>query len=982
MRAHRVVRLLAAAAALTSCAVLYAQTGPRTRVVSVSRGTSMAAAVSPDGSRLVIDLQGALWTLPRSGGKAVRITTASNEARQPAWSPDGKRIAFQGYGNGGWDIWTINSDGTGAVAVTTGPFDDREPHWSPDGSRLAFSSDRSGNYDIWVLELRSGELRRITSDESNEFTPAWSPDGQRIAFAAPNRTPAGIYAATLDGNVQPVAPASGTLGAPAWASESGQIVFSALSNGVTRLMLGERELSTNEDVFPFRAQWAPAAGGKPSLIYTADGQIKERPDGGAGSVRVIPFQAELSVSRAAYTPRQHDFDSTAPRRVVGILRPQLSPDGQQVAFSALGDLWLARRGGKPTRLTDDAHVDTDPAWSPDGKSLSYASDREGSMDIWVRDVATRAERRITTTSDPEMQPVWSPDGTRIAFVTVMSASAGQLSVVNVATGAVTRLIGTTNGPISPGWSADGRTVFASVLRPYSSRFREGVNEVVAVPAEGGTPRPIPLAPNRSIGKRAEGPAWSPDGRHLATVLDGELHVIPLTPAGDAAGAPRALAAGLADQVSWSADSRSVLYSENDRLMIAPIDGGSAREFPLDFTYVRAVPSRTYVIHAGRLVDGASPNPRDNMDVVVSRNRITRVVPHSDGEHQGQVVDASGLTVMPGLIEAHGHYAAEYGERFDSIHLAYGITSVRSPGGHPYSSVAEHESVDSGRRPGPRLFFAGYLMDGNRIYYPMAGAAPTAAAVDREIERARRLRFDFIKTYVRLPDALQQRAIDGAHRIGIPVSSHEVYPAGEFGVDSVEHFAATSRRGYSPKQSPLRIAYEDVTRIVSASGMTVTPTLTLTRARTSIIESPALRGEPRWQLQPAWVRVPFESATVNPAETASQRIETLMDYHKAGVKILAGTDSPLVPYGTSLHLELEYYVKAGLTPFEALQAATINIARALHVDRDLGTVEAGKLADLAIVEGNPLADIRATRNLRMVVANGAVMTIDELTRSAR
>ncbi len=954
-----------------------------TRTVMVSQGTSMAAAVSPDGARIAIDLQGALWVLPAAGGPASRITDTLHDARQPAWAPDGERIAFQSYRHGTWDIWIINADGSNATAVTTGPFDDREPHWSPDGSRLAFSSDRSGNYDIWTLELATGAVSRLTRDEGNEYWPAWSPNGREVAFVASREIGRGIRAVDLAGTERTLVASDQTAGAPAWTPDGRTVAFSTFGGGATRLFVGEREISATEDVFPFRPQWTRAS----SLVYTADGHIKERATLDVdGSPRVVPFRAALSVTRAAYTPRPRDFDTTSPRRALGILRPSPSPEGDRIVFAALGDIWTARRGETPTRLTSDRPVDTDPAWSPDGKSIAYASDRHGSFDVFVRTLADGSERRVTAAPAAEMSPTWSPDGARLSVVSFSGLASGRLSVITLATGAIRPVLETT-GPLSAGWSPDGRTIYVSVLRPYSSRFREGVDQVLAIPAEpggGSGERSITLVPDVSTGKRGEGPAWSPDGRHVAVVLDGQLHVIPLTPAGEPAGPPRALTTAAADQLSWTADSRSVLFSENDRVKVAPIGGGEAREWPLDLTYSPLVPDGSFVVHAGRLIDGVRADAQEQVDIVIARNRITRVVAHADAQHHGRVVDASSLTVLPGLMEAHAHYAAEYGQRFGLVHLAYGITSVRSPGGHPYASVEAREAAEAGRRPGPRLFAAGYLVDGTRIYYPMGTPAPTEPAIDREIDRARLLKLDLFKTYVRLPDALQQHAIDVAHRIGIPVSSHEVHPAAAFGIDSVEHLAATSRRGYSPKQSLLGRTYEDVTALVSGAGMSITPTLALGGlVRRAIGASPEVTADTRWQLLPEWTRAPFEASRAAPAAPGSpQPGRTMMAYHTAGARIIAGTDAPIVPYGIALHIELEQYVLAGMTPFEVLRSATINVARALNVDRDLGSVEPGKLADLTIVDGNPLADIRATRNVRMVMVNGVLHRVEDLKLAAQ
>jgi hypothetical protein len=165
-----------------------------------------------------------------------------------------------------------------------------------------------------------------------------------------------------------------------------------------------------------------------------------------------------------------------------------------------------------------------------------------------------------------------------------------------------------------------------------------------------------------------------------------------------------------------------------------------------------------------------------------------------------VVDASDLTVMPGLTEFHSHLQKDYGAAQGRAWLAFGITTVRSPGNTPYEAVEDREANEAGVRPGPRVYGTGYLMEWNRVYYKMGIAISNVSQFEMELQRAKVLEHDLIKSYVRLPDLQQKRMVEFAHSIGVPVATHEIFPAAMVGVDNTEHTAATSRRGYSPKQA--------------------------------------------------------------------------------------------------------------------------------------------------------------------------------------
>jgi Tol biopolymer transport system component len=963
--------------------------------VTVGEGTSMSVAVSPDHRLLAIDLQGSIWTLPVSGGDATRITDVFNDARQPAWSPDGKWITFFGYRDGGYDLWSVAPDGSHQHKLTWGPFDDREPAWSHDGTRIAFSSDRGdplgSSYNVWTLDVRSGELRQLTNDPSDGYMPSWSPDDREIAFASARDGARSVWIVNVgDGRQRKMASvAAGTVDAPSW-SPGGRLVYHVVDGGGSRLESEGRSLTGSENAFPFRVSWLSGT----EFFYVSDGRIRKRAID-AAAAETVAFRATLQVTRPEYVRRKRDFDSAVPRQVLGLVRPVISPDGTRIAFAAVGDIYVMPVGGAPVNLTKDRALDTDPAWSPDGTQLVYSSDRNSEhLQLWIRDMRTGQSRQATHLTTQPQGATWSPDGRRIAFFDVTGMwRVAQISVLDVATGTVTKVHDTLAQPGIPTWSPDGKRLALAEVAPMSRRFREGTNQILTFPTtEVTNPTPptspaFPIAPTDrwiapvptlSIDSRGGcGPVWSPDGTKMAAIYEGVLAVWPVTPTGEPLGPPRHMTTESAHAPSWAGDSRHILYQSLDKLRLVDIETGETRDVPVDLKYTPDVPKGRIVLHAGTLVDMKSATPRTGMDIVIEGNRIRSVEPHSAGRHAGgQVVDASGLTAMPGLVEFHSHLQPDFGEAQGRAWLAFGITTVRSPGNTPYEAVEEREASENAVRIGPRVFGTGFLMEWMRVYYKMGIAISTPAQFEMELQRARVLQHDLIKSYVRLPDLQQRRMVEFAHGIGIPVATHEIFPAALVGVDNTEHTAATSRRGYSPKMSTLQRSYDDVIQLFGKSGRIFCPMISGAGVRRLFEREPALKSDPRFALYPAWIQ---QQVAAQPSQgnapggdPAGGSGKMVMDVMRAGGLVVAGTDTP---NAINLHGEIMAYTMAGMTPYEALKAATVNPAQALGLDA--GTIEPGKLADIVIVAGNPLDDVANAHKVKRVIANGRVYDATEL-----
>lgn len=958
--------------------------------IKVTEGTNMAIALSPDKKTVAMDIQGTIWAMPVSGGKAVALTDALGDCRQPTWSADGNQIAFQSYRDGNFHIWMVNKNGTDLKQITNGVYHDREPSWSSDGKSIVFSSDRSGNYDIWKIDLASKKLTQITKDPGNDYFPAYASDGLKLAYVSERNTAAGIYIIENGGEPKLFVHSKEKLFSPAWHPAGNQISFNSLVPGKSQLEFvktGGGDWQTlsdsTEEVFPFKVSWLSET----EYLYTADGLLKKRKLGDKKAV-VIPFEAQIALGRDVYKTKIRDFDTKQPLTVQGFRSPVVSPDGNNIVFTALGDLWILKKGQeKPVQITNDEFIEVDPFWSPDGKQLVFTSDKNGNMDLWIKEILGEKETLLLDAADNLKFPSWSPDGTTIAFYQAdpKVLSRNVLNLIDIQTKKVTTIYGSLFEGSQPSWFPDGKHIVISALDYYSTRFREGLSKFLIIPTDKSPAKFVSPVPERSLATRGKnGPAVSPDGSMIAYILDNTLWVIPVDNDCNFAGPPRRMSSELAEDPSWTGDSKSLVFLATDILKKVNVTNGMTETLPVSFTWKIKQPVGIIVIHAGKVFNGRSEKYLENVDIIIDGNRIKSIEPHKAGR-QGKLIDASKQVLIPGLFEMHTHQNAYMGEKGGRLWLGYGITSIREPGTDPYDALERKESWNSGRRKGPRTFFTGGHMEGNRIYYNRNTSNVGGAQLELELNRSVKLGYDMIKTYVGLSDILQKRVTVFAHANGMPVASHELYPAVGYGVDAVEHIGATSRRGYSPKLTALNNTYQDLTEMISKSGMYITPTISLHGGFNALVQSDSAFFD-HWQFKSYFsdqLKTELKGASKRAAGSNSTYVnieKSLMRLLKNGARVTTGTDSPIIPSGFSLHGELQSWVKAGATPFQTLRAATLWCAEEIGVGKDLGTIEPGKLADIVILEGDPLKNIKDVLNIKSVLKNGEVFSVDSLKKS--
>ncbi len=455
--------------------------------------------------------------------------------------------------------------------------------------------------------------------------------------------------------------------------------------------------------------------------------------------------------------------------------------------------------------------------------------------------------------------------------------------------------------------------------------------------------------------------------------------------------------------------------------------------------VSEAPPPVAIVHVG-VIDTKGGPTRTGRTVVVSGGKVALVVPdeaYSPGSPDAKVIDGRGKFLIPGLWDMHVHATRPESLKLD---IANGVTGVRvmwgnpAMAGFPIPHTAWKRQIEAGQMVGPRLVLASNILDGPKPIWPGTVALKDEAEARKAVRAAKASGAEFVKVYSLLAPEVFRAIADECKAQGIPFAGHiptlvSAREASELGQRSMEHlygvFASCSPReeemlrarraildesqgewvAARPKlalvDAQLRDSYRDETAEaffarLKANETHQCPTLTVLRAIGSL-DDPKFIDDPRIKYIDPFTRLywnpksDFRLRSMKPEDFAAQRksfgrsLELVGKLNRAGVPILAGTDegNPYVFPGSGLHDELGLLVKAGMTPLQALQSATIGPARFLRREEVSGTVEAGKEADLVLLDADPLADIANTTRIHAVFARGKLLdrpALDALLKS--
>jgi Tol biopolymer transport system component/imidazolonepropionase-like amidohydrolase len=961
----------------------------KTIAFTTSEGTTLAFDISPDARTIVFDLLGQLWLVPASGGAARPITDAVRDRAEdldPSFSPDGRSVLFRGERTGRTGLWLLSLDSVRLRQLTqlTNPEGyDGNAAWSPDGNVIAFArtvlpnspTDRPRSA-IMLFELASGNLRELSIaglPGPSVSDPVWLNDGKQIAFvtriAQTERGGRVWVVSASGGKATSITPESVQAFAPSFSSDNRHLTYFA-PDPAGRMQIWVQEinsavpairLTNHKDVTRTRVRWIPR---KNRLMYSADGRLWTIAASG-GQPEPVLFTARLTISRQQFALPQAKFPEPGRQQPArGFMGLALSPDGRNIGMLALGKLWIVPVGGTPRVVTDVPFEATSLAWSPDGKEFAWSAGHPDQEDLFATDLVSGATRRVTALPGRETCPAYSPDGRHLAFVHLQNDD-GVLRVVDAGAGNVTDATKTQSlGSIGKGWASppqwspesDGLLVSGApkVNQPTPANF-------VSLSGERMSVARFPYAPIFL--------QWTPQ-HSIVFVRHDRLWQAPFDRSGMRSD-PKPIGNAAALYASSARDGTLLFVSAGGLRLRSPAGDEQVVGWPVSYTRPLAKP---LLIRNARIIDGTGARPTQPRDILIEKGRIKRIARAiTISAPRVRVIDAAGRVVMPGLMDLHAHiYRPDLLPGF----LYFGITTVRDQGSSIAPLVAYANAIAAGVLPGPRVGYGGFQFYSDWSIDEEQGRGIEPEADPEHIKRAVDLAEAFgaqhIKTRTFRRWDINARMISEAHRRGLRATGHcsHLLPLVAVAMDAKEHIGSCEPRGDT-------YMYDDLIQLYRIAGINVVPTISYFELAVRLNARPGFFDDDR-ELAPFlpakenfdWmVKLP-PAARAGWIGLAQRAREETAKLWRAGINLGTGTDIWQVP--TGVHMELEQLVAAGLPPLQAIHAGTGGAARVLGAEKDLGTIEVGKWADLVLLDGDPLADISNTRRIWQVVKYGELV----------
>lgn len=992
--------------------------GGEAKPISSGIAWDMQPRFSPDGKWLAFtsDRGGGdnLWVMPfdpatRSGGEAKPITNEDFRLLSaPAWSPDGEYLVGRKHFTsrrsiGAGEMWLYHRSGGKGVQLTekrTEQKDAGEPVFSPEGRYLYFSEDMTPGgafeynkdpngsiYAIRRLDLEEGRLETFVSGQGGAVRPTPSPDGKLLAYVRRVRLDSVLMVRELDSGNE-------------W----------ALVDDLDRDM---QETWAIHGVYP-QMDFTPDSS---AIVYWAGGKLHRVPARGGASLE-IPFHVADSreIRAALRTPVE-----VAPAQIdVKLLRwPQLTADGKTLVYAALGKLYVRdMASGTVRRLTTQTdHHEFYPSLSRDGKQVVYVAWDDVELgSVRVVPIAGGASQVVSPRPGHYVEPVFSPDGKHVVYRRAeggglvsprWSKDAGVFAVPLAPDGGKPKRARkgeaapaiaeqrVSRGGFAPHFGAASDRVFLIEEGPDDARV------LVSMQLDGNERR------EHATSKRAEEFQVSPDGRWLAFVEGFRVHVaafpatgrkLELGPGGDAL--PSAQVSEQAGWfVHWSGDSTKLHWILGAQLHTRELsdafaflrepapaaakDDAKKDEPPkpvitatkVNFSLPRPIPSGKLALVGGKLVTMKGDEVIERGTIVIEGNRIVAVGP-SDAVQvpaDAKRIDVAGHTLIPGLVDVHAH--GPQGQRgilpeqswLHYAELGFGVTTVHDPSNDSLEIFSAAELVAAGQTVGPRIFSTGTILYGAEGSF--RASIETLDDARMHLGRMKAIGAISVKSYNQPRRDQRQKVLQAARELGMMVVPE--------GGSLFQHNMTMVVDGHTGVEHSIPVAaiYDDVRQLWGHTAVGYTPTLGVAYG--------GLSGENYWyQHTDVWANerllafVPREYVDARARRrlhagegdwnhiAAATVAKQLVD---VGVKVNIGAHGQRE--GLAAHWEVWMFVQGGMTPHEALRGATIHGAHYLGLDRDLGSLEVGKLADIAVIEGDPLADIRVSERVRYTVIDG-------------